>query len=360
MKYITSSYVPELERYVGYLKQIWSSGIFTNDGNVCEELRIKLKSYFNISYIELLSNGTAALHQILECIGNRKEIILPAFTHVSALNAVIAAGCTPKIADILPDSLCIDPESAEKLVTKSTAAILGLHIFGSPCDIMSLQQIADNYNIKLVFDAAHAFGVKYFSKSLVSYGYASAMSFHATKIFHTAEGGAVVTSDEKLYEQVKIGKNFGQDGQNTFKGNGLNAKMSELHAALGLCVLPHIDEIIAKRFLLSERYDLLLKGLKIRYQKKPDNVDLNYLYYPVLFDSEKIVLKVKSELLTKGYDSRRYFYPSLHKFPYVQKMKNYDCPVSNYISERVLCLPLSDKLTEEDQKEIVCIIEKNL
>jgi dTDP-4-amino-4,6-dideoxygalactose transaminase len=287
----------------------------------------------------------------------RGEVITTPFSYVATTSSLVWEGCTPVFADIDPERLTISPEAIVRKITTNTSAILATHVFGHPCDVERIEEIAKAYKLKVIYDAAHAFGVVYKDRSLVSYGDCGTLSFHATKIFHTAEGGAIVSNSAELHEKMQRLRNFGHVSPTSFREAGINGKMSELHAAMGLCMLPLVDEIVDKRKIVTQNYDNLL-GRTSLVLVSPVSVDrFNYAYYPVLFPSETALQSVMQALNAENIFPRRYFYPSLNTLPYVA----YDhCPVSEDISGRILCLPIYPELTAAEINVICEIMIKTL
>jgi dTDP-4-amino-4,6-dideoxygalactose transaminase len=355
---VTKSFLPPLEKYTAYLEGIWQRAHLTNNGPLLTELEEKLKSYCESKYFIFLNNGTSALQLAIKGFDLKGEIITTPFSYVATTSSIVWENCTPIFADIDEQTLNINPANIERLITSNTSAILATHVYGIPCDVEAIAAIAQKHNLKVIYDAAHAFGVKYKEQYLINYGDASTFSFHATKLFHTTEGGAIVTNDEKAAHRFSYLRNFGHKGQEDFWGLGINAKNSEFHAAMGLCVLPHIEDIIAKRKELSELYDELLvkKKLAVTRPQIPFGTQYNYAYYPLIFKNEKTLLSVRDSLNADFIYPRRYFYPSLSELPYVSDQ---NVPVSEAISARVLCLPLYYEL-ETDQVKRICQIISNV
>ncbi len=351
---VTKSFLPPIENYTKLLEGVWDRAHLTNNGPLLMELEEKLKNYFAAKHFIFLNNGTSAIQIAIKGLGLNGEIITTPFSYVATTSSVVWENCEPVFADIDKNSLTIDAELIEPLITDKTSAILATHVYGIPCNIEAIESIAKKHDLKVIYDAAHAFGVNYKGKPLVNYGDASTLSFHATKLFHTTEGGGLVANDETVAHRFAYMRNFGHKGQEDFWGVGINAKNSEFHAAMGLCVLPYVEEIIKKRKVLSELYDQLLldKGLNIMRPVVPSGTDYNYAYYPVVFESEAALLSVRDSLNADYIYPRRYFYPSLSTLSYVKK---YEVPVSEDISRRVLCLPLFYEL-EPDQVKRICQI----
>jgi dTDP-4-amino-4,6-dideoxygalactose transaminase len=349
---VTKAFLPPFENYTRLLEGIWSRVHLTNNGPLLMELEEKLKDYFGANHFLFLNNGTSAIQIALKGLGVTGEVITTPFSYVATTSAIVWENCEPVFADIDKDTLTIDASKIEPLITSKTTAILATHVYGIPCDIEGIERVAKKHNLKVIYDAAHAFGVNYKGKALVNYGDASTLSFHATKLFHTTEGGGIVSNDENVAHRFSYMRNFGHKGQEDFWGVGINAKNSEFHAAMGLCVFPFIEEIIKKRRELSELYDELLldKGFKLVRPGVPEGTELSYAYYPVVFENEAALLSVRDSLNAQYVYPRRYFYPSLSNLNYVKK---HSVPISDDISKRVLCLPLYYEL-ENDQVKRIC------
>lgn len=352
---VTKSYLPNISDYTDVLKRIWESGQITNNGDIGKDLSDRLTEYLSIGNIELVANGTIAIQIAIKALGIKGEVITTPFSYVATTNAVIWEGCTPIFVDIDKNSLCINPDNIESAITDSTSAILATHVYGYPCDVDKIQKIADKYNLKVIYDAAHAFGVKYKGKSLLDHGNISTLSFHATKLFHTGEGGAIVGNDKRVMSKVNSLKRFGHNGEDEYFCEGINGKLSELNAAMGLCVLENVDEIILHRKKCSELYDLLLASSPhiTRPTVEPD-LEYNYAYYPIIFSSEEQLKLVRATLNNHEVYPRRYFYPSLNTLPYLEFSSS--CPVSESIASRVLALPLSHDLSLHDVDRISKLI----
>lgn len=355
---VTKSFLPPQEEYTRLLQGIWERVHLTNNGPLLLELENKLKNYLAARHFIFLNNGTSALQIAIKGLNLSGEIITTPFSYVATTSSIVWENCKVVFADIEPGTLTIDPDKIEACITPKTSAILATHVYGIPCDIERIEEIAKKHNLKVIYDAAHAFGVNYHGQPLTNYGDASTLSFHATKLYHTTEGGAIVTNDEEAAHRFSYMRNFGHKGQEDFWGLGINAKNSEFHAAMGLCVLPYVPEILARRKQLSELYDKLLlnQGLPIKRPELRARTEYNYAYYPVIFDTEKTLLHVRDALNASFIYPRRYFYPSLSTLPYVKK---YKLPVAESVSPRVLCLPLYYDLKPEDVNTI-CDIVKNI
>ena len=318
-----------------------------------QELEAKLKAYLGVKHLFFVSNGTIALQIAIKALDLHDEVITTPFSYVATTSSLVWEGCQPVFVDIDPNTLCIDPDLIEAAITPRTTAILATHVYGIPCDVEKIRSIAEKHHLNVIYDAAHTFAVKYLGKSLVSYGDISTLSFHATKIFHTVEGGAIITDDDELAHKISYMRNFGHKGQEDFWGVGINGKNSEFHAAMGLCNLPHVPEIMAARKLICELYDELLAGSGLTRPIIPEGTDYNYAYYPVLFPSEDALIQVRDRLNEIQIYPRRYFYPSLNDLPYV---KQSPFPIAETASPCVLCLPLYLELTISEIDKIMLII----
>jgi len=356
---VTKTYLPPIRKFQKYLEKIWASGQLTNNGPLVIELENKLKKYFGVNHLFLVSNCTLALQIATKALDIKNEVITTPFSYIATSSSIKWQGATPVYADIDEKSLCMNPQKVEQAITKNTEAILPTHIFGNPCDIEAIQKIAKKHKLKVIYDAAHAFGVKYKGKSILNCGDISTISFHATKLFHTIEGGALVTNNRALAKKISYMRNFGHDGQEKFFGLGINAKMSELHAAMGLCNLSEIKKIISSRKNTWKAYDKLLLSnddLTSRQEIK-DFKYHNYAYYPIIFQSENQLLKTKKLLNSHKIFPRRYFYPSLNTLKFLNKKNT---PIAESISKRILCLPLYHDLQIKDVQKICSVILKSL
>lgn len=354
---VTKSYLPPIEEYQAYLDRIWATNQLTNYGPLVQELEIKLKDNLGVKHLFFVSNGTIALQIAIKTLGEPGEIITTPFSYVATTSSIDWEGFTPVFVDIDPETLCIDPDLVEAAITPQTRAILPTHVYGIPCAVEKIEQIAHKNGLKVIYDAAHTFGVSYNGKSLASYGDISTLSFHATKLFHTVEGGAIITDDDELAHKVSYMRNFGHRGQEDYWGLGINGKNSEFHAAMGLCNLPHLPEIIAARKQVSEWYDELLAGTGLVRPSLPEGTVYNYAYYPVVFPSEEALVTARDRMNQEEIFPRRYFYPSLNHLPYVSSAI---VPAAEGASSRVLCLPLYPGLEREDVEHVVQIIQDSL
>ena len=353
---VTKSFLPPIEEYIQYIRQIWDSNQLTNHGPLVKELERVLKDRLGVKHLFFVANGTVGLQIAIKTLGSLGEIITTPFSYVATTSSIVWEGCRPVFVDIDPQSLCLDPDRIEAAITPNTIAILPTHVFGIPCDVDRIQAIAQKYHVKVIYDAAHAFGVRYHHRPLPAYGDISVLSFHATKLFHTAEGGALITDNDDIAKKIDYMHNFGHRGKEDFWGLGINGKNSEFHAAMGLSVLPYVDRLIEERQRVSEWYDFNLEWKDLTQPRLPEETAKNYAYYRVLFTAEPILLKVKNALNAKNIFPRRYFFPSLSQLPYIQ-----DQPmvISENIASRILCLPLYAELVEEDVKRICKIINES-
>jgi dTDP-4-amino-4,6-dideoxygalactose transaminase len=354
---VTQTYMPPLGRYEKYLKKIWKTRWLTNKGPNVQQLEEKLKEYLYVTNLRVVSNATLGLQLSLRALIGRGTVITTPFSYIASSSIIQWEGSKIVFADIKPDTLCIDPVSIEKNITKDTKAILAVHVYGNACDIEAIEAIAKKNKLKVIYDAAHSFGVTYKGESILNYGDASILSFHATKVFQTVEGGAVLSRSNEVDEKISYMRNFGHKGYEDFYGTGINAKMSEFHAAMGLCMLPDIDMLIKKRKSITELYDILLKDTILRQPIFPDYISRNYSYYPVIFKSETQLLRVMKALNDKQIFPRRYFYPALSTLKFLSNTK---CPIAEDVSRKVICLPLYPELKDREVKRIVSTLISSL
>ena len=355
--HVTKTFLPPIEEYQGYVKKIWGTNKLTNQGSLLAELENKLKTYLKVKNIHFVSNGTMALQLALDALGIKDgEVITTPFSYVATTSSILWQRCTPVFVDIEPRNFCIDVNKIEKSITPKTKAIMAVHVFGHPCDVEKIRQIASKHNLKVIYDGAHAFGVKRKGKSLLNHGDISVCSFHATKLFHTVEGGACIVRDRKISDRLELAKRFGHNRDEHYQ-LGINAKNSELHAAMGLCNLKYVKKIIKERKRISDLYDELL-GEKITRPVSQKGLEYNYSHYPVVLESEKQLLSVFKTLKKENIYPRRYFYPSLNTLPYLKKRQS--CPISENISPRIACLPVYLGLKRESVEKIAYIINDNI
>ncbi len=354
---VTKSYLPDLEEYNKYLEGIWERNHLTNHGPLVLELEQKLRDYTKAKHVFFVNNGTIALQIAIKALGLNKEIISTPFSYIATSSTILWENCSLVYADIEKDTLTIDPEKVKEKINSNTQAILATHVYGNACDVDTLAEIAKENNLKIIYDAAHAFGVEYKNTPLVNYGDISTLSFHSTKLFHTIEGGAIITNNDELAHKISYMRNFGHNGQEAFWGLGINGKSSEFNAAMGLCILPKIDEIISKRKFDVELYQNLLSATNLNFIKIRENTKYNFAYFPIIFQSEESLLRVKESLNKSEIFPRRYFYPSLNSLDFLAPE---NMPISDGVSKRILCLPLAFDLGADVIKHITDIIIDNL
>ncbi|WP_345075159.1 DegT/DnrJ/EryC1/StrS family aminotransferase [Hymenobacter fastidiosus] len=350
---VTKSYLPPLEEYVAYLSGVWDRVYLTNAGPLVVELEKQLREYLGVKHLFFVNNGTIALQIAIKALELQGEVITTPFSYVATTSSLVWEGCKPVFVDIDSKTLCLDPTLIEAAITPQTVAIMATHVYGNPCDLEAIEEIAVRRKLRVIYDAAHAFGVTYKDNSVLNYGDISTLSFHATKLFHTVEGGAIVTDNDELAHKISYMRNFGHNGPEAFWGVGVNGKSSEFHAAMGLCVLPRVDELIRRRKEISERYDRLLADTPLTRPRIHDHTRYNYSYYPTLLPSEEVLLQVRDALNAQDITPRRYFYPSLNTLDYTDKQP---APVSEDVSVRVLCLPLYYGLEDEDVDRVCSTI----
>ncbi|NUU60935.1 DegT/DnrJ/EryC1/StrS family aminotransferase [Paenibacillus agri] len=355
---VTKTYLPDREKFKQYVDRIFDSGWITNNGELVKILQQKLSDYLKVKHIHLVSNGTTSLQIAYKALGLTGEVITTPFSFVATTSSLVWEGLTPVFVDIDELTYCINTDKIEEKITERTSAIVATHVFGNTCNIEEIERIARKYNLRVIYDAAHSFGVKYKGRSVYSYGDISIASFHSTKVFHTIEGGALIMNDDTVYEKVKNMSNFGITGPEQIIGLGINAKINEFEAAMGLCLLDEIDENIRRRERVYSLYrDTFVEEPRIKLQEWNADGSYNYGYFPLVFENEEILLKVISALNEKGINPRRYFYPSLDRLSYIDSdyMK-----VSNSIAERIICLPLYETLSFRDQMNIIQTIQEAL
>jgi len=354
---VTKPFLPPCEEYQAYIKKIWERNWLTNNGPLVNELELKLKEHLNVDHLLFLCNGTIALQIAIRALDLQGEIITTPFSYVATTSSIVWERCKPVMVDICPKTLNIDPNKIEQAVTDRTTAILATHVFGNPCDEKAIAAIAKKYEMRVIYDAAHAFGTIHKGRSLLSYGDISTCSFHATKIFHTIEGGAVITPDPEILKRMALMRNFGHISATEFGVVGINGKNSEMHAAMGLCNLNYIQHILKVRHKLSEQYRSHLEGLPVSFQDIAPETQYNHSYFTVVFENETMLLKVLEQLNLNNVYPRRYFLPSLSKLPYITGQST---PIAEDISRRVLCLPFYDTLSDEEVGMICRIIKRSI
>lgn len=361
--YVTKPFLPPLEEFQPYLEQIWETKCLTNGGPFHQELERKLADYLGVNHLALFSNGTLALVTALQALRITGEVITTPFSFVATAHSLLWNGIKPVFVDIHPETFNLDPEKIEAAITPHTTAIMPVHVYGRPCDVEKIQKIADIYGLKIIYDAAHAFGVTYKDKSLLMHGDMSTMSFHATKVFNTFEGGAIVCPDIKTKKRIDDLKNFGFHDEVTVVALGINAKMNELQAAFGLLQLKYIDEAINRRKEIDSIYrEAFSKIAGISLPELPEDTKYNYAYFPILINKEYPLTRdgLNEQLRKQGIFPRRYFYPLVSEFPMYRgfpSASHINLPAAHKIADNVLCLPIYPALKSEDQQNIIETIE---
>ena len=354
---VTKTYLPSKEKYQKYVDEIYENGWLTNYGPLVQRLEKRLAEYLGVKNIVLVANGTAALEIAYRTLDLKGSVITTPFSFIATTSSLVTNNLSPIFADIDENTFNLYPKNIEKLITPNTSAILPVHVFGNACKVEEIEEIANKYNLKVVYDAAHAFDIKYKDQSVLNYGDISTLSFHATKLFHTIEGGALIINDDKLAQKARYLINFGIKNQEEIPHLGTNAKMNEFEAAMGLCVLDDIEEIKDKRKVILELYRKELDGL-VAFQEQNKNATENYSYFSIIFKSEEDLLKIQKVLNEDDIFPRRYFYPSLDTLEYIEPKQN--MPISRDISKRILCLPIYVDFERDAQQLIIDVIKKNL
>jgi dTDP-4-amino-4,6-dideoxygalactose transaminase len=348
---VTRPFLPPQEEYNQYLQGIWKRQWLTNMGPLASDLEMKLKEHLSVNHLLFVANGTIGLQMAIKALDLKGEVITTPFSFVATTSSIVWEGCKPVYVDIDKDSLNIDPTKIEGAITENTSAILATHVYGNPCDVIAIERIAQKHNLKVIYDGAHAFGVKVNGKSIFDYGDISICSLHATKLYHSIEGGIIMTKDPVLLKKIAYMRNFGFNGPEAFAELGLNGKNSEFHAAMGLVNLGHIQAIHDNRKRITERYDEKLKGFKGIKPLCHDDGSLNYAYYPLVVESEELLHKCMELLKANEIFVRRYFYPSLSKvLPYLDSV---EMLITEDIAKRVMCLPLFHDLSLEEV-DLIC------
>jgi dTDP-4-amino-4,6-dideoxygalactose transaminase len=354
---VTKTYFPSIEKYQFQLERIWKNGWLTNRGELVKELEQKIQDRLLSVPLLIMNNGTVPLQIALKILAKGGEVITTPFSYVATTSSIIWEGCTPIFADIDERTFTIDVNEIRKKITNKTTCILATHVFGNPCDVEAIETLAKENNLFVIYDAAHCFGVTYKGKSLFNYGDMSTCSFHATKVFHTAEGGALFTSNPDWMTMAFQSHNFGHLNATDFSLVGINAKISELQAAMGLSMLGEMDLVLSERKAVVDFYLQHLDFSRVQTIALRQETNWNYSYFPVVFESEWVLNKVVAALAEKNVFPRRYFYPSLNHLPYISGQS---CPISESISSRVLCLPLYVGLSKENLNNIVDVIHHAL
>lgn len=353
---VTKTFLPSFDEYAAVLKRAWDKSWVTNNGELVQELEEKLKEYLGVKYLIFCNNGTIALQIALKALNIQGEVITTPFSYVASTTAILWENCTPVFADINEEDFCINVSKIEAAITPKTKAILATHVYGQACNVNAIKNIADKYRLKIIYDGAHAFGTKYEGRSILDFGDISTCSFHATKLFHTAEGGCIITNDNELARISYLYRQFGHIGDDYYT-MGINGKSSELHAALGLCNLNYIEDILKRRKQQWLYYEELLRVKFFQTMRIPASSEYNYSYFPLIFENENLLMQAMSALKEKDIIPRRYFFPSLNTLPY---LKYQSAPISESIAKRVICLPLFYDMTKKEQEMIAqSLLETN-
>lgn len=354
---VTRTWLPPLEDYVELLRGVWQRAHLTNHGPLVTELERQLRETLQVPYCYLVCNGTLALQIAFRALELKGSVLTTPFSYVATTAAAVWEGLEPVFADIEADGLCLDPKAAERSWQPGISAILATHVYGNSCDVDALAALGRKRGVPLIYDAAHAFGARMGGRSLAAFGDVATLSFHATKLFHTGEGGALVTHDPLIAARIEALRNFGHDGPSHFVSVGTNAKVSELHAALGLTVLPQVPALITRRAALCAIYDQELRHPALSRPRWRAGLERNHAYYPVLFDHESQLLDAMRLLAADHIHARRYFYPALNQLCYVRAAS---MPIAEDVARRVLCLPLSADLDPLDVRRIVAVVKRAL
>jgi dTDP-4-amino-4,6-dideoxygalactose transaminase len=363
--YVTQPFLPSLEEFQPYLEQIWKSKWLTNGGPFHQELEKKLADYLGVGHLALFANGTLALVTALQALRITGEVITTPFSFVATAHSLLWNGIKPVFVDIRSETFNLDPEKIEAAITPRTTAIMPVHVYGRPCDVEKIQRIADIYGLKVIYDAAHAFGVHYQGESLLKHGDLSILSFHATKVFNTFEGGAIVCPDAKTKSRIDDLKNFGYNGEVTVVAPGINAKMNELQAAFGLLQLKHVDKAIDRRREIDAKYREQLSSVTgISCPQLPADTIYNHAYFPILIEKEYPLSRdeLNDKLRRHGIFPRRYFYPLISEFPMYRGLPSAvpsNLPMAKKAADQVLCLPIYPALENQSVARIVSIIAGN-
>ena len=352
--YVTKPFLPPLEEFIPYLRRIWDNRILTNGGEFHHKLETELSKYLGVKYVSLFCNGTLALVTALQALEISGEVITTPFSFVATSHSLWWNNIKPVFVDIEPDTFNLNPSKIERAITSKTTAILPVHVYGNPCDVNEIKRISDKYGLKIIYDACHAFGVKKNGESILNFGDLSVLSFHATKVFNTFEGGAIICHDEETKRKIDFLKNFGFAGETTVVSPGINAKMNEFQASLGLLQLKYFKKILSKRKIIADRYRESLKNISgIRFIEDIQGIEHSYAYFPILIEDDFPAKRdeIYDYLKRHGIYTRRYFYPLISDFPFyrdLESSRKENLPVADFISERIICLPIYYDLTKEN------------
>lgn len=360
--FVTQPYLPPLEDFIPYLQKIWDSKQLSNNGPMHQNLEQLLAEYLDVPYVALFNNGTNALLTALQALNIEGEVITTPYSFVATSNAIVWNKLTPVFVDIDPISLNLDPAKIEAAITEKTSAIMPVHCYGNPCDVYAIQAIADKHQLKVIYDAAHAFGVQDSGGSILRHGELSVLSFHATKVFNTFEGGAIICHSAEMKSQIDELKNFGIVDENTVKAAGINGKMSEINAAFGLLQLRYIDQILQERSKIDRLYRHGLENIKgIIPVALTGQTEHNFAYFPILVTGDYPIRRdeLHQKLKDNNIFSRRYFYPLISEFEAYRHLLSAQAegsPVAKKISHQVLCLPIYPGLKANEQEKIIQVI----
>ncbi|MEA2077122.1 MAG: DegT/DnrJ/EryC1/StrS family aminotransferase [Candidatus Marinimicrobia bacterium] len=360
---VTQPSLPSLSEFIPYLESIWEDKWLTNNGKFHKQLESELEGFLGVEHVALCSNGTFALILALKALNIKDEVITTPFSFVATSHAISWNGCSPVFADIDPDTFNLDPNKVEDMITENTTAIMPVHVYGKPCDNIRLKEIARKHDLKLIYDAAHAFHVRKNGESILQWGDLSILSFHATKVFNTFEGGAVICHTPEMKQKICDLKNFGIQGETSVVDTGINAKMNEVQASMGLLQLKYLDDTIEKRRTISDLYDQLLYNVQgITLPHNDEKISQNYSYYPILIDEAydgRSRDQIYEMLKTNNIFSRRYFYPLISHFPMYASLSSAapkGLPVAERVAQQVLCLPIYPELSLKDVRRICKLI----
>lgn len=363
--FVTQPSLPDLEEFIPYLREIWDNKILTNNGPMHKQLEKELAEFLGVPFISLFANGTLALVTALQALRITGEVITTPYSFVATTHSLWWNNIKPVFVDIESKFGNIDPDKIEAAITPKTTAIMPVHVYGNPCYVEKIQKIADIYGLRLIYDAAHAFGVKYKGGSILNYGDLSILSFHATKVFNTFEGGAIISHDSATKKRIDYLKNFGFAGETTIMAPGINSKMNEVQAAMGLLQLKSFDENIKKRKVVAETYRELLKDIKgISMLSEPEDTVSNYAYFPIFVNEIEYGMSrdaLYEKMKQNNIFGRRYFYPLISEFSMykgLESSSHKNLPVAHKIADEVICLPIYSELSEDNIKKITSLLSR--
>jgi dTDP-4-amino-4,6-dideoxygalactose transaminase len=362
--FVTEPHLPPLEEFLPYLEQIWASKRITNSGPFHEQLEKELADYLGVKHLSLFANGTLALLTALQALRISGEVITTPYTFVATAHSLLWNNIKPVFVDVDPDTCNLDPERVEEAITPATTAILPVHCYGIPCDVERIQQVADTYGLKVIYDAAHAFGVRKGGESILNHGDLAVLSFHATKVFNTFEGGAIVCPDAKIKQRIDHLKNFGFANEVTVVAPGINGKMNEISAAMGLLQLKHIDTALSTRTVIYQRYLDAFKDVpSLHLQQVPADLEWNHAYCPLFVRPEHPISRdaLYERLKSQHIHARRYFYPLISSFPMYRGLPSAASrllPHASALAEQVICLPIYPTLPAAEQERLIEIVRQ--